>query len=91
MQLPQLTSTRVAQSAQMPMCAAGGAMSVPNDHSATPAMSTLTPPILQAADTKQRQERRSALETGLRNQHAAAVSTFTPPILQAPDTTQRLG
>ena len=27
------------------MCAAGGAMSVPSDHSATPAISTLAPPI----------------------------------------------
>jgi hypothetical protein len=41
-----LTSTRVAHSAQMPRCAAGGAINVPKDHSATPAMSTLAPPIL---------------------------------------------
>lgn len=42
-----LTSTRDAQSAHMLMCAAGGAMSVPNDHNATPAISTLAPPMLQ--------------------------------------------
>lgn len=43
-----LTSTRVAQSAQIPRWAAGGAISVPNDHSATPAISTLAPPILNS-------------------------------------------
>lgn len=45
-----LTSTRDAQSAARPSCAAGGAMSVPNDQSATPAMSTLAPPILHSSE-----------------------------------------
>jgi hypothetical protein len=48
-----LTSTRVAQSAQMPRCAAGGAMRVPKDHSATPAINTLAPPILHSTNTRE--------------------------------------
>jgi hypothetical protein len=45
----QLTKTREAHSARMPAWAAGGATSVPSDHSATPASSTFVPPILQTS------------------------------------------
>lgn len=40
------TMTREAQRASRPAWAAGGATSVPSDHSATPASSTRAPPIL---------------------------------------------
>lgn len=41
-----LTRTRVAHRAKMLILAAGGAMSVPSDHSRTPAPSTFWPPIM---------------------------------------------
>ena len=44
---PSPTNTRVAHSARRLIFAAGGAMSVPKDQSATPTRSTRAPPILQ--------------------------------------------
>lgn len=43
---PRPTKTRVAHSASRLILAAGGAISVPSDHSATPTISTRAPPIL---------------------------------------------
>lgn len=45
--------TREARSASRPACAAGGATSVPSDHSATPASSTREPPILRGSGARQ--------------------------------------
>lgn len=42
---PNPTNTRVAHNANKLICAAGGAMSVPRDHKATPAIKTFAPPI----------------------------------------------
>jgi len=47
------TMTREAHSASKPACAAGGATSVPSDHSATPASSTREPPILRGSGALQ--------------------------------------
>ena len=45
---PRPTNMRVAHSASRLILAAGGAISVPSDQSATPTSSTLAPPILRA-------------------------------------------
>ena len=45
---PRPTSTRETHSASRDILAAGGATSVPTDQKATPARSTVAPPILQA-------------------------------------------